>query len=345
MVRIGLGNAETCFDKIGHICALYLKKGKMAMQTPVLFLVFNRPQTTEKVFEAIRRAAPKKLYVAADAPREGRNEEQLCAQVRAMATNVDWDCEVKTLFQTTNKGLRVATIEAFNWVFEHEERAFLIEDDTLPSDDFFPFAEELLERYAHDERVAGIGGCNHNFPTGVEHYDYFFCHYIATWGWATWRRSWTRLGLYEKHRSEVMGANGTFDAIFYDKNENIEGRNNIKLMEAGKVNTWDFGWQLDMQLQGGVFAIPCENMVVNLGFGAGATNTPDANHIFSNLKFGKTQFPLRHPEYLVKSRLYEDSKMYKNQRIDELSTYKELLKYLYQKTRKKILGISNIPKV
>ena len=39
------------------------------MQSPVLFLIFNRPDTTERVFEEIRKAQPPRLYIAADGPR------------------------------------------------------------------------------------------------------------------------------------------------------------------------------------------------------------------------------------------------------------------------------------
>lgn len=39
------------------------------LTTPVAFLIFNRPDTTARVFEAIRQAKPPKLLVVADGPR------------------------------------------------------------------------------------------------------------------------------------------------------------------------------------------------------------------------------------------------------------------------------------
>ena len=46
------------------------------LETPVLFIIFNRPDTTKRVFNSIKKAKPKKLYIAADGPREGRKEDR-----------------------------------------------------------------------------------------------------------------------------------------------------------------------------------------------------------------------------------------------------------------------------
>jgi len=111
-------------------------------------MVFNRPDTTQQVFEAIRQAKPPRLYVAADGPRADKaGEHEKCKEVRQIATNVDWDCEVKTLFREKNLGCRVGVSTAIDWFFENEEEGIILEDDCLPSQSFFWFCEELLERY------------------------------------------------------------------------------------------------------------------------------------------------------------------------------------------------------
>jgi len=77
----------------------------ITLTAPVLFLIFNRPETTQQVFSAIREAKPPRLYVAADGPRSDYpNEDEKCEHSRKIATNVDWDCEVKTLFRDQNLG-------------------------------------------------------------------------------------------------------------------------------------------------------------------------------------------------------------------------------------------------
>ena len=73
------------------------------MKSAVLFIVFNRKEITEQSFEIIRKAKPPRLYIAADGPRNHVDgEREICEEVRKIATNVDWDCEVKTFFQDKN---------------------------------------------------------------------------------------------------------------------------------------------------------------------------------------------------------------------------------------------------
>ncbi len=118
------------------------------LKTAVLFLVFNRPDTTAQVFDAIRKARPPRLYVAADGPRANREgEAEKVAKVREIATAVDWPCEVRTLFRDANLGCKRAVSGALDWFFGEEEAGMVLEDDCLPHPDFFRFCDALLERY------------------------------------------------------------------------------------------------------------------------------------------------------------------------------------------------------
>jgi hypothetical protein len=152
-----------------------------------LFLVFNRPDTTSQVFEAIRKARPPKLYVAADGPRLDREGElEKCAQVRAIATAIDWPCELHTLFRDLNQGCKIAVSTAITWFFEHEEQGIILEDDCLPSQSFFLFCQEMLNHYKNDTRVWHVAGV---YPFATDSRDcnaYCFSEYSPIWGWATW---------------------------------------------------------------------------------------------------------------------------------------------------------------
>lgn len=161
------------------------------MRSAVLFLVFNRPDTTRKVFEAIRAAKPQRLYVAADGPRMGSAcEAGCCAEVRRIVTDVDWLCDVKFLFREQNLGCKMGPYSGISWFFEHEEEGIIIEDDILPLPSFFPYCDELLERYRDDERVGLISGSNIIYKHYRIQDSYFFSQYSLIWGWASWRRAW-----------------------------------------------------------------------------------------------------------------------------------------------------------
>lgn len=100
-----------------------------------------------------------RLYVAADGPRVDRaGEADRCAEVRRIATAVDWPCELRTLFHTKNLGCRGAVSGAITWFFEHEPEGIVLEDDCLPHPDFFPWCAAMLERYRDERRVMCVTG-------------------------------------------------------------------------------------------------------------------------------------------------------------------------------------------
>ena len=119
-----------------------------SLNTAVLFLVFNRLDTSKQVFQAISQAKPPRLYVAADGARvskEGESEKVQAVRDYIMQ-NIDWKCEVKTLFRDENLGCKYAVSGAITWFFQNEEQGIILEDDCLPNQSFFWFCEELLER-------------------------------------------------------------------------------------------------------------------------------------------------------------------------------------------------------
>jgi hypothetical protein len=132
------------------------------MHSPVLFMIFNRPELTRASFAAIREARPPRLYVSADGPRQDRaDDEALCRETRATATAADWPCEVKTLFRKQNRGCKLACTSALTWFFKHEAEGVVIEDDCVPHQDFFPYCDSLLESYRDHPEIMLIGGANY----------------------------------------------------------------------------------------------------------------------------------------------------------------------------------------
>ncbi len=161
------------------------------MQSPILLLVFNRPDTTRQVFETIRAARPPRLYVAADGPRPGRaGEAERCAEVRELTTQIDWPCELKTLFRNENLGCKIGVSSAIDWFFQNEPEGIILEDDVVPLPSFFLYCDVLLDRYRNDIRVGVISGSNLVSNHLMLEESYFFSRYNHIWGWASWRRAW-----------------------------------------------------------------------------------------------------------------------------------------------------------
>lgn len=275
---------------------------KLQLDTPVLFLVFNRPDTTKRVFNEIRKAKPSKLYIAADGPRKAKvGEIDQVSLVREIATNVDWQCEVRTLFREENLGCKMAVSSAITWFFEHEEQGIILEDDCLPSQSFFSFCQELLEKYRHDTRVMAISGDNFQDGRTSRNYSYYFSRYSHVWGWASWRRAWQ---LYDRNISTwpEVKENGFLSDISGNDEAFIQFWQNIfDKTYAGMIDTWDFQWLYTCWVQSGLVVLPNVNLVSNIGFGEDATHTFQTNSTAAGLTALDIDFPLKHPLLLIRN--------------------------------------------
>jgi hypothetical protein len=212
----------------------------MLFKTPILIIAFNRPHTTQIVFEAIRKVRPSKLYFACDGPRLDREGEvERVIRVRQSIDKVDWDCELKTLFQIQNLGCKYAVSNAINWFFQNEERGIILEDDCVPDIDFFYFCDNLLERYKDNSRVMAVTG--NNFQCGHKHGDdsYYFSKYMHIWGWASWRRAWEHYDVEMNFWSRWKNSK-SWSELFNDTVEQKYWRQVFDRVTNGRIDTWDY---------------------------------------------------------------------------------------------------------
>jgi hypothetical protein len=270
------------------------------MKRAILFLIFNRPETTRRVFERIREVRPARLYVAADGAREGRGDEaERCAEARAVIEGVDWECEVKTLFRDRNLGCKVAVSEALTWFFEQEEAGIILEDDCLPDLSFFPFCDELLERYKDDERVGHIGG-NCFLPGVIDRgLSYDFCSFSLIWGWASWRRAWRTCDTEMRFYTEVSSVERK--RLFNNLREEIYFSSFISDTLQGRNNTWDVQYLFSLRHSGMLSVHPAVNLVTNIGLNvAGATHVSRKNKRLY-VPSEAIAFPLEHPSIVARN--------------------------------------------
>jgi GR25 family glycosyltransferase involved in LPS biosynthesis len=289
------------------------------LQTAVLFLVFNRPDNTAQVFEAIRQARPLRLYVAADGPREGREgEAEIVTRVREIATAVDWRCDIKTLFRGKNLGCKHSVSGAINWFFEQEQQGIILEDDCLPHPDFFSFCETLLKLYSDDERVSVITG--NNFQNGRWRGDasYYFSKYNHCWGWASWRRAWK---YYDGELSFWPNwcASDTWSRLHSNKVERRYWERIFNRVREGQIDSWAYPWTASVWFNGGLTATPNVNLVSNIGFGPGSTHTTAANSPLANMATNAVG-ELSHPVFIAQNQaadqyVFEHTFGGKNQRF------------------------------
>jgi hypothetical protein len=303
------------------------------MRSAVLFLVFNRPETTKKVFAAIRAAKPPKLYIAADGPRSDRpSDKEACEEVRAIATAVDWPCEVKTLFREHNLGCKIGVSTGINWFFENEEEGIILEDDVLPLPSFFPYCDELLAKYRDNDRVWMISGSNLISDQIDPQTSYFFSRNALIWGWASWRRAWQH---YDVHLQDwpKLKQEEWLGRVFANQPLLISHWTYLfNELYAGKRNTWDYQCAYTCWRIGALTITPAENLTENLGFGENATHTSSQKPAFLDRALPKNLiFPLRHPNEVVVNESADALVFKQVHGISLKNAIKRLIKSLIQK--------------
>ncbi|MBI9061909.1 MAG: hypothetical protein JEZ14_07955 [Marinilabiliaceae bacterium] len=304
--------------------------------TPILFLIFNRPDTTKQVFERIKEVKPKFLFIAADGARENKiDEKKLCNQTREIVIdNIDWPCEVKTLIRTQNLGCGKAVSEAITWFFDNVEMGIILEDDCLPEIDFFYFCNELLKKYRFNEKIYSIGGTNVLLNWKDDNQSYHFSYQGSIWGWATWKRAWNKYQfilpatLNDKAIKTLKEI--SFNSAYFKIRKDI-------FEKVKNIDTWDYQWAYTRLSNKGLSILPSKNLITNIGFGTNATHTTDDEHKLAQLKSFQLNKPLKHLDKIKLDKKFEKkflnflySQPKENNKLNKAKALYTQLKSLYK---------------
>ena len=265
------------------------------MESPVVMIVFRRPEITRRVFSAVANARPKRLFIIADGPRANSTEDSTrCEEVRKIVTSVSWPCQLETNFAEHNMGLRPRVVSGLNWVFSKVEDAIILEDDCLPHPSFFPYCCELLDRYRDRHQIASIAGFNPMPEKGSFEFSYYYSLVMNCWGWATWRRAWKEYDDHLESWPEVKQANLLYQ-LFPDANVVAYWGRIFDMMYRGEgPNTWDYPWVYTCWKRNWLTIVPRRNMIENIGLGPDSTHTSVADPAYCP-PVEAMELPLRHP--------------------------------------------------
>lgn len=300
------------------------------IDVPVALVFFNRPEQFEKVFETVKKAAPSKLFLIQDGPRENNAKDiENIAKCREIVQNVDWECDVIADFSEENLGCGRRIFTGISRCFEQVDRLIILEDDCVPSDSFFPFCAEVLERYKDDQRVGMITGMNHLNSFEKVDSDYFFANVGSIAGWATWKRSWdlmdydlsgvandpNAMRLLWNHQKFFPTRNSAYSNVINKKKE----------LDAGKkLTSWSTQFGVSQILNSLLIVVPKWNLMSNIGLTEESANSvgsikfiPRGLRALYRLKLFDMSFPLKHPKYVISDIEYgkEVNKMMKPNRL------------------------------
>lgn len=299
---------------------------------PVLVLAFNRADHVQEAMKPIKQYQPERLYLACDGPRINKEGEWKAVDTtrKTMLGMVDWPCEVMTLFRAKNLGCANAVYEAITWFFKHEECGIIVEDDVVLSQDFFLLCEDLLPRYAKEERIMQISARNTSRRSDKNN-TYVYAQCFHCWGWATWRRAWERMDMTMSAINRVSTLYliqhlGLFRGlimkhIFYNGYKHL-----------ATFNSWAIRWYLSILNYDALIICPGINLAINIGMTSGTHfDSFDAKRSGALLTIGRVDWPLAYNDSLQidrKQKVY-DSKYYFKNRIFGL---KKKLYKLFKRT-------------
>lgn len=264
----------------------------MKSKKPVLLLVFNRPEATQKVLREIIKYNPSKLYVSCDGPRNEEDETLIC-KINAQLKSIE-NIQIVSRFLETNIGCRKAVKSGIDWFFENEQNGIILEDDCLPGEDFFEFCSQLLDQYKSEKQVAHISGTNYSYGKLKIKYSYYFSKYFHIWGWATWKDRWERY----KEKVDLEEIESIVEKNFKNHSEKNFWRECFYKVYNEEFDTWDFQWVFTNLYYDSKAIMPSKNLVTNIGFHPLATHTTDPSNILAKIPIERIDFPLKHQKSL-----------------------------------------------
>jgi len=299
---------------------------------PILFIIFNRPDTTQKVFDEIKKIKPKQLFVIADGARNDREWEE-CNKARDIINQVDWNCEVHKNYSDKNLGCKIRISSGLDWFFNNIEEGIVLEDDCVPHQSFFRYCEELLVKYRDNRKVMSISGDNFqdNHWRGSE--SYYFSNYFHCWGWATWRRAWKYYNVKMETFPEFKKQE-KIKTVFRKKETQLYWGNIFNNTYHNLVDAWSYQYMYAILNEKGVNIVPNTNLVSNIGSNKSSRETIIPNKI-TNKKTPVAKelpFPILHPKFIKinkRSDNYTDKHLFRRKREKGIiSLFKKVLKKL-----------------
>ena len=275
---------------------------------PILLLIFNRPDTTQIVFNEIKKIKPSSLFIAADGSRN-EDEYRKIKETRNIANQIDWECKFETLFRDKNLGCKLAVSSAIDWFFRNNEMGIILEDDCVPHSLFFNFCSELLLKYRDEKKIMQISGFNALKKVQIKE-SYYFAKFGSIWGWATWSRAWKHYDVQMNGWQEFKESKSYphFCDSRYEEKWRVKTYDKVA---NGLIDTWDYQWSFAKLKNSGLSIIPSSNLIRNIGFGGNATHT-SGNYMHLKMDFKKgLNFPLIHPDSIKRNKQL-DKKFFNN---------------------------------
>ncbi len=282
------------------------------MKTPIALIFFNRPNVLKAVFETIKVIKPEVLFLIQDGPRKEMWDYDLqkMEECREIVNDITWECKVLKNYSDENLGCGERVFSGISWAFSTTDRLIILEDDCLPSQGFFLFCDELLERFKNDDRIGMISGMNHLGCFEKNPADYLFATVGSIWGWATWKRSWGKIDFQLKCFDDANNLRLLKNLFLRNRVPLDLLYKGIKIRKQIKNNVKQSSWSLQRGifdiLNNALVVVPKYNLMSNIGLTTDSVHSvddikkiPRGLRPLYELKLYELPFPIKHPEFVI----------------------------------------------
>jgi hypothetical protein len=279
---------------------------------PVCLFVFKRLEPIKMIFDMLGKIRPSKMYIFADGPRKHvEGESDNVREVREYIKNaIDWECNKQFYFFDENKGCDKNIVEGLNTFFSVEDKGVIFEDDAVPTEEFFPYCEYLLNKYQDDDRIQYIAGFNAIGDNSIIKEDYTFGKTSPMSGAiATWADRWTGCDFDIKDWPKYK-EKGLLKEIYFTGEIRRENMRALDDIYEGKVTAWDYKFGFDMFKKDRLAIVPKGNLATSYGYMEGAFHPQEkktAKRLFEIMKCSdnRLSFPMREPSEVVHNLEYD----------------------------------------
>lgn len=276
----------------------------------VLILFFNRPEPLKAVFDQVRAARPTRLFLYQDGPRNEKDMPGILA-CREVVETIDWECDVQKWYQEKNFGCDPSEYLSQKWAFSMADKCIVLEDDDIPSQSFFPFCKELLDKYENDTRISMITGTNYDEITPDMPYDYFFATTFSISGWASWKRV---IDQWDEHYSFLDDEFNLKQLQEYIKDRKFQDEfiDFCRYHRSCEKAYYETIFHAAIFFNSGLSIVPAKNLINNMGATEGSTHLGGSNDLLPRgyrriftMQRHEINFPLRHPRYIIENVAYK----------------------------------------
>ena len=234
-----------------------------------LIIGYSRPERLKNQLELLSKVGISKIYIVIDGQK--RENPVLKMDFENIITNFSNRNSVKIScwFRTKNLGTAVSIITALDWFYSKEKKGIVLEDDVLPSIDFFQFMSGALDSIECDESVWLVSG-NQFFESNIDSPQNTWANYPLIWGWGTHEHKWQDM------RKAILS-----DPLIFKKKipQNVRNfwRTGFSRARECRIDSWAILLAAQMRSRDKFCLLPAVNLVTNIGMDAVASHTTHPN--------------------------------------------------------------------